>query len=194
VSATVAANLTITPHELNDECHGRKPQLVDVRSVSEFAAGHLAGALNIPLDQVESRVADLDCRMPPVLICKSGVRSTIVCNLLQQLGTPSIVLEGGTVAWAQAGFPLVSSAKTRWSLERQVRLIAGLLVAAGALLALVVDARWVYLSGFVGLGLTFAGLTDFCAMAVLLQKMPWNRSGKQPSSPEKRAGGGCCSL
>jgi hypothetical protein len=75
----------------------------------------------------------------------------------------------------------------RWALERQVRLIAGLLVAVGSLLALLVDNRWAYLSGFVGLGLTFAGLTDFCAMAILLQKMPWNRARKRTSSP------GCCS-
>jgi hypothetical protein len=55
------------------------------------------------------------------------------------------------------------------------------------MLALLVDARWAYLSGFVGLGLTFAGLTDFCAMGVLLQKMPWNRPGKPASAR------GCCS-
>ena len=194
MEATVEAGAIITAHELNSKSAGVKPPLVDVRSASEFASGHLAGAISIPLDQLESRIADLDCHRPVVLICKTGLRSTIACNLLQQLGKSAFVLQAGTAAWEQAGFPLVSSLKTRWALERQVRLIAGLLVAAGALLALAVDARWAYLSGFVGLGLTFAGLTYFCAMAVLLQKMPWNRSGKQPSSPEKRAGGSCCSL
>jgi len=74
----------------------------------------------------------------------------------------------------KAGLPLASSIKTRWSLERQVRLIAGLLVVLGAVLALTVSPFWVYLSGFVGLGLTFAGLTDICAMGILLAKMPWN--------------------
>jgi rhodanese-related sulfurtransferase len=187
METTVEAGAIITAHELNNRNDGGRPQLVDVRSASEFAGGHLAGALNIPLDQVESRLADLDCHRPVVLICKSGLRSTIVCNLLQQLGRPALVLQGGTAAWQQAGFPLVRSVKTRWSLERQVRLIAGLLVATGALLALLVDIRWAFLSGFVGLGLTFAGVTDFCAMGKLLERMPWNRAGKQTSRPR------CCS-
>ncbi len=187
MEAIVEAGAIITAHELNSKSASVGPQLVDVRSASEFASGHLAGALNVPLDQIESRIADLDCHRPVVLVCKTGMRSTIVCNLLQQLGKPAVVLQGGTAAWEQAGFPLVSSAKMRWALERQVRLIAGLLVAAGSLLALLVDTRWAYLSGFVGLGLTFAGLTDFCAMAILLEKMPWNRPRKQTSSP------GCCS-
>jgi len=189
MEAIVETGATITAAQLNNEIISARPQLVDVRSASEFAGGHLAGALNIPLDQIESRVADLDCHRPVVLICKTGMRSTIVCNLLQQHGKPALVLEGGTAAWQQAGLPLICSARTRWSLERQVRLIAGLLVAAGALLALVVDARWAFLPAFVGLGLTFAGLTDFCAMAKLLQKMPWNRprGAKQAASPR------CCS-
>ena len=57
-----------------------------------------------------------------------------------------------------------------------MRLAAGLLVMTGAVLALTVNPHWLYLSGFVGLGLTFAGLTNICAMASLLCKMPWNRS------------------
>jgi rhodanese-related sulfurtransferase len=187
MEATVEAGAIITAHELNSKSAGVKPPLVDVRSASEFASGHLAGAISIPLDQIESRIADLDCRKSVVLVCKTGLRSTIACNLLQQLDRKAMVLQGGTAAWEQAGFPLVSSVKTRWSLERQVRLIAGVLVAAGSLLALLVDARWAYLSGFVGLGLTFAGITDFCAMGILLDKMPWNRPRKPPCSP------GCCS-
>jgi rhodanese-related sulfurtransferase len=187
METVVEAGAIITAHELNSNGTGEVPQLVDVRTPSEFAAGHLAGALNIPLDEIESRVADLDCRRPVVLVCKTGTRSTIVCNLLQGLGKPAVVLQGGTTAWVQAGFPLVAGMKTRWSLERQVRLIAGLLVATGSLLALLVDLRWALLSGFVGLGLTFAGITDFCAMGILLAKMPWNRAVKQTSRPS------CCS-
>ena len=179
METTLEACAVITAHELNNKSGIERPQLVDVRSASEFAGGHVAGALNIPLDQVESRIADLDCQRPVVLICKTGMRSTIVFNLLQQLGKPAMVLQGGTEAWEQAGLSLVCGTKTRWSLERQVRLGAGLLVATGSLLALLVDARWACLSAFVGLGLMFAGITDFCAMAKLLVKMPWNRPVKQ---------------
>jgi rhodanese-related sulfurtransferase len=193
MEATVENSAIITAYDLNSQSTDLWPQLVDVRSASEFAAGHLAGALNIPLDQIESRLADLDCHRPVILICKTGLRSAIACNLLQQLGKPALILQSGTAAWEQAGFPLVSSVKTRWALERQVRLIAGLLVATGSLLALLVNPRWAYLAGFVGLGLTFAGITDFCAMGILLEKMPWNRAGKRNCAGKQTSSPGCCS-
>jgi predicted branched-subunit amino acid permease len=61
------------------------------------------------------------------------------------------------------------------SLERQVRIAAGAIVLAGMLLARFVNCNFLWLSGFVGAGLIFAGLTDFCGMGLLLAKMPWNR-------------------
>ncbi len=64
-----------------------------------------------------------------------------------------------------------------WSLERQVRFVAGLIVLAGTTLGLMVDFRWLGLSAFAGLGLTFSGLTDLCAMRALLARMPWNKAG-----------------
>jgi hypothetical protein len=95
--------------------------------------------------------------------------------LLEPCQRQITVLEGGTKAWIEADLPVVASVKTRWSLERQVRLGAGLLVLTGAILALTVNPRWLFLCGFVGLGLTFAGLTDICAMGIILEKMPWNK-------------------
>lgn len=65
--------------------------------------------------------------------------------------------------------------RTAWSLERQVRLGAGLLVLVGIVLSLVWNRVWIGVSAFVGFGLTFAGLTDICGMAFLLAKMPWNK-------------------
>ena len=178
MEATIAADAIITAQELNSKSVSARPQLVDVRSASEFAGGHLAGALNIPLDQIESRLADLDCHRSVVLVCKTGMRSTIVCNLLQQLGKPAVVLQGGTAAWEQARLSASLQREDALGLGAAGSPIAGLLVATGSLLALLVDARWAYLSGFVGLGLTFAGITDFCAMGILLEKMPWNRAVK----------------
>jgi len=151
-------------------------QLVDVRSPSEFAAGHIPGAANIPMDQIESRLQDLCPGIPLVLICQAGKRACITADLLANRHREILVLEGGTNAWIKSGLPVVACVKTRWSLERQVRLIAGVLLLAGSVLALAVSQRWIYLSAFIGAGLTFAGLTDFCAMAVLLGKMPWNRN------------------
>ena len=149
--------------------------LVDVRSGSEFASGHIPGAVNIPMDQIEARLDDLDRNLPIVLICQSGKRARMTAGLLEPCQRQIVVLEGGTKAWIQGGLPVVASVRTRWSLERQVRLGAGLLALTGAILALTANLRWVYLCGFAGLGLTFAGLTDICAMGILLEKMPWNK-------------------
>jgi hypothetical protein len=61
------------------------------------------------------------------------------------------------------------------SLERQVRIAAGLLVVTGAGLGFFVDQRWIALSAFVGGGLVFAGVTDTCGMGMILARMPWNQ-------------------
>lgn len=169
---------TITVQKL--ETRETPVQLVDVRSPSEYATGHIPGALNIPMEQVESRVHDLQAGMPVVLICQAGKRAEVVASLLEPCGRDVAVLEGGTQAWINAGRPVVKNVATHWSLERQVRLGAGLLVLAGAVLAIVASAKWILLSGFVGLGLTFAGLTNLCPMAMLLTKMPWNRASHCP--------------
>jgi hypothetical protein len=75
--------------------------------------------------------------------------------------------------------------KSRWSLERQVRLGAGVLVLIGVTLALAVNPRWLFLSGFIGLGLTFSGITDICPMAIVLGMMPWNAASHFPLPSSK---------
>jgi rhodanese-related sulfurtransferase len=152
-------------------------QLIDVRSPSEFASGHIPGAVNIPMDQIESRLADLG-PAPIILICQMGKRASMTASLLDPCQRQISVLDGGTNAWLQAGLPVVRTAKTRWSLERQVRLGAGLLVLVGVVLTLTVHPYWIGLSAFVGAGLTFAGLTDICPMAELLARLPWNSQSR----------------
>ena len=61
------------------------------------------------------------------------------------------------------------------SLERQVRIVAGAMAAAGGFLALTVHPWFAGLSAFVGTGLVFAGVTDTCAMGMLLARLPHNR-------------------
>ena len=62
------------------------------------------------------------------------------------------------------------------SIERQVRIGAGTMVLAGVLLGHYVYPGWYFLSGFIGCGLIFAGITDWCGMGLLLAKMPWNQT------------------
>jgi rhodanese-related sulfurtransferase len=174
---------TITVSELAGRTEMPSPdQCIDVRSATEFAAGHLPEAVNIPMDQIESRLGDLNPRVPIVLVCKGGARARMVAGLIKPCRPDVKVLEGGTDAWAKAGLPLVVNTNTRWSLERQVRLVAGLVVVTSILLAVVTNRYWLGLTGFAGLGLTFAGLTDICPMGMLLGAMPWNRTRKCTSA------------
>ena len=153
-------------------------QLVDVRSAGEFAAGHVPSAANIPLEEIERRFDDLNANRMLVLICKAGKRAGMAADFLKDKRGNLAVLQGGTEAWEKSGLPLVVSAKSRWALERQVRLAAGLLVLSSVVASLTLYPPMVYLAGLVGLGLTGAGLTDFCPMAILLAKLPWNRASK----------------
>jgi rhodanese-related sulfurtransferase len=154
-------------------------QRIDVRSATEFAAGHIPAAINIPMDEIESRIGDLRTDQPIVLVCQAGKRASMTRELLAGRVNNLRVLSGGTDAWNAAGLPVVASTRSRWALERQVRLGAGLLVLTGVLLGFFVNPGWFWLAGFVGCGLIFAGTTNFCAMAHLLALLPWNRRGSR---------------
>jgi rhodanese-related sulfurtransferase len=167
---------TITPQQLAER-HGagRAIDLVDVRTPAEFRDAHVAFARNVPLDQLDPQALGRPTGEATYLICRSGRRSRQACDKLHKAGISNVVsVEGGTQAWDAAGLPIVRRTGGV-SLERQVRIAAGLLVVAAALLGYFVHPYWIALAAFVGAGLVYAGLTDRCGMAVLLVHMPWNR-------------------
>ncbi|MCA9056758.1 MAG: DUF2892 domain-containing protein, partial [Planctomycetaceae bacterium] len=104
---------------------------------------------------------------------KSGNRGKQACEKLEAAGVHVVNVEGGTQAWEAAGLPVVRGKKAM-SLERQVRIAAGAIVLTGVLPSLY-NEHFIWLSGFVGAGLMFAGITDTCAMGMLIAKMPWNQ-------------------
>ncbi len=75
----------------------------------------------------------------------------------------------------QAGLPTVEDKSQPLPLMRQVQIAARLLILCGVVLGYTLSSGFFLLSGFVGAGLLFAGLTGFCGMARLLKVMPWNR-------------------
>jgi rhodanese-related sulfurtransferase len=167
----------ITPAELQKLLEAQPALTVlDVRTPVEFLEVHVPQAANVPLDELTP--TDLPCAkdQPVYLLCRSGQRAMKAAAKLAQAGfSQPVVVEGGTLAWVEAGLPVTRSAVKIISLERQVRIVAGAIILAGVLLAHFVDARCLWISGFVGAGLIFAGVTDFCGMGLLLAKMPWNK-------------------
>jgi rhodanese-related sulfurtransferase len=170
---------TISPKQLAEMVqNGRKVELVDVRTPVEFREVHVTFARNVPLDRLDphqvtaGRSPDGE---PLYVICRSGSRGKQACEKIQAAGFQNVVnVEGGTMAWAEAGLPVVRGKKTM-SLERQVRIAAGALVFLGSVLGAFVHPYWIGLSAFVGAGLVFAGITDTCGMGMLIAKMPWNQ-------------------
>jgi rhodanese-related sulfurtransferase len=182
----------VSPLQLQELLQGSSQiQLIDVRSPAEFASGHVPGAVNIPMEQVESRLSDVAREGEVVLICEAGKRASITAEWLCERRDVT-VLEGGTKAWRDANLPVVTCVACRWSLERQVRLAAGILILIGGLLAFTVSVNWLWLTLLVGGGLTMAGLTNFCPMAIFLSKLPWNKASAK-KLPGKAQAGSCCS-
>jgi len=176
---------TISPAMLADlRRNGEKVTLIDVRTPAEFGEVHVDFAHNIPLDRLDAKaVTALSGGGPAYFVCKSGNRSQKACEKLLAAGLKDVIsVEGGTAACEAAGVPVVRGRKVM-SLERQVRIAAGSLVAIGAALAAFgpeSPTNWkaigAGLAGFVGCGLVFAGITDTCGMAMLIARMPWNQA------------------
>ena len=172
---------TITPQALWQlfQVH-RDLELIDVRTPAEYESVHVEEARLVPLDALDPQAVISQRRAgsphPLYIICKSGGRSAQACQKFQKAGFNNVVsVDGGTSAWEQAGLPVI---RGQWilPLDRQVQTVAGLIALTGMILGTFVQPWWYILPTIVGFGLTMAGLTGFCPMAVLLAKMPWNRS------------------
>ncbi|WP_020474288.1 rhodanese-like domain-containing protein [Zavarzinella formosa] len=156
---------------------GKILNLIDVRTPVEYRSIHAEGARSIPLDRLDA--ANVSQSEPIYVICHTGGRAAKACEMLKLAGNPNVVnVEGGTKAWEEAGLPVVRGKKAM-SLERQVRIAAGSLVLIGVALGFLVHEYLFGLSGFVGAGLVFAGVTDTCGMGMLFARMPWNQVGQE---------------
>lgn len=182
MDAIVAANIhgvrpspRITVEELARVLGGADaPLVVDVRLPAEYRSVHLEPSVLLPLDEIARRRTELPRERELVLVCRTGVRARLAASELT--GFRTRVLEGGIVAWQEAGHPVVEG-KAHLSLERQVRVAAGALACTGGVLAAAVSPWFGLLPAFVGAGLVYAGITDRCGMAMLLAKLPYNRRG-----------------
>lgn len=154
--------------------------LVDVREPSEYAAQHIPGAVLVPLSRFSPAQIPVVQNKKLVLYCRSGNRSGQAAQRLFQAGFEDVThLRCGLSDWAEQGLPLQVDKTAPISLMRQVQIVAGALMLTGTILGALVSPWFLLLSGFVGAGLIFAGVTDTCAMAMLLAKLPYNQRSQR---------------
>ncbi len=151
--------------------------LIDIREPNEHQRERLPGAECVPLSTISDTAEQpLRFKGPVVFHCRSGMRTSGAAEYLAAAteGT-SFILEGGLQGWKAAGLATIVDRRQPIDIMRQVQIAAGSLVAAGVLFGYLVHPGLHLLAGAVGAGLVFAGVSGFCGMARILQRMPWNK-------------------
>ena len=178
MTITLPATDTIDTAQLRDlRTSDPRLRILDVRTGGEFETMHIPGSYNVPLDTLGEHVADLaSVEHHVVLVCQSGNRATQAHGKLVDAGKQTLhILEGGIAAWEAAGGDVVRGTTERWAMDRQVRLVAGSLALAGVAASTVVPAaKWI--AGGVAAGLTYSAVSNTCAMASMLSKLPYNQT------------------
>lgn len=149
--------------------------LVDVREPAEHAGEKIAGSILVPLSNFDpQKIPNTGKQL--ILQCQTGNRSAQAAQKLFAAGYSEVThLEGGLNAWKQAKLPTIINKNAPISIMRQVQIVAGSLILTGTILGAFVSPWFLILSGFVGSGLLFAGITNTCALAMLLAKLPYNQ-------------------
>ena len=168
----------ITAQDLRRRLDAGDAVLIDIRETDEHVREHILGARLAPLSAIDSHDFDRDRGKAAVFHCKSGMRTQAnAARLLARGFREAYFREGGIEAWKAAGYGVHENKKAPLEIMRQVQITAGSLTVIGIALGWFVDPGFFALSAFVGAGLTFAGATGWCGMAMLLKAMPWNRTG-----------------
>jgi rhodanese-related sulfurtransferase len=148
---------------------------INVCTPIEFKEKHIRGVTSMPLDELAYRYKELMDKKTIYVHCKSGRRSIQAIEKLSALGiTAELVnIEGGLNAWEEANLPTGKSTK-KLPIIRQVFITAGAMILIGAILSIVYP-ELIMIPIFVSAGLIFAGITGWCGLAKILEKLPWNR-------------------
>lgn len=168
---------TVAAPQLREWLMQGEAVLIDVREPAEYWAQHIAEARLMPLATLGKEGLPEHAGKKLVFQCQAGKRSGMACDKVTELGLEADIysLHGGIAAWTAAGFPVESSGKFFLPLDRQVQVIVGFCVLLGTILGYVAHPAFLLLAAICGVGLSFAGATGFCGLALLLAKMPWNR-------------------
>lgn len=169
----------ITAQQLQQWLENNEAIVVDVREKDEFVNEHIPQACSFPLSDLENTLPLLANEKRKIVFqCLKGFRGGKALELAQtKLDSTALYnLDGGIESWKNANFPLVKKVqKNKLSIMRQVQIGAGSMVALFSLLSLSGMSFFGVLAMLVGCGLLFAGITGWCGLGILLQKMPWNK-------------------
>jgi len=168
----------INANQLKDIFKKDSVMVVDVREKSEFLRERITGAINAPLSDFNPDEVSRACggAEEVVVHCLSGMRTQANEEKFKLIKASKVmILEGGITAWKKSGGEVVKDCTAPIALGRQLQIVAGFLVLVGVILGFTVSQYFFLLSGFVGLGLFFGGLSGFCMMEQLLGKLPYNR-------------------
>ncbi len=152
--------------------------LIDIREADEYARERIPGARHHALSRIDRENPARPGDEILIFHCRSGARTKGNAPKLAAAAPQNcktFILEGGIDGWKKAGLPVAIDRSQPIDLMRQVQIAAGSLVLIGIALGALVNPGFYALSGFVGAGLLFAGISGFCGMARLLSAMPWNR-------------------
>jgi rhodanese-related sulfurtransferase len=150
--------------------------LIDVREPPEYAAEHIPDAQLLPLSTFDPARVPQEAGKKVVLHCVMGKRSEQAGQKLLDAGFTTVYnFRGGVQAWKDAGYATARGQKAPLSLQRQVQIVSGCLVLLGTLLGVIGSPWCLLLSGAVGVGLVYAGVSGTCGMATLLARLPYNQ-------------------
>ncbi len=168
----------MSPQETSSALGKNQVVVIDVRTPAEFTAANIEGAKNVPLDKLmeDPFITDLDAKQKVVLICSAGKRAAQAKTQLASIGLENTeIMAGGMEAW-QAAELACNTGEEIMSLDCQMRIAAGFMIIVGTMLGVFAHPGFFAITMVVGLGLIYSGVTDTCAMANLLAKMPWNNN------------------
>ena len=166
---------TISPTDAKSDLETGKAILIDVREADEFKDQHIGYAHSIPLSNFEKNFNKIVCPEGQKIIFqgKSGSRSAEAAEKAKAHADDIYSMDGGIEAWKSDGLPIVGSS-AEIPVMRQVQMIVGSTVAIMVALSFTGMIWPLWIAGFFGVALFFAGLTGWCGMAKLLKQMPWN--------------------
>jgi glyoxylase-like metal-dependent hydrolase (beta-lactamase superfamily II)/rhodanese-related sulfurtransferase len=177
-SDRVAPLRSVSAQQLAVLAGSGKLHILDVRTPGEFASLRIAGSVNVPFERLDpaALLARFGADTPLYCVCQTGTRSQLAADRLRAAGFTNVVhVDGGTNAWTSAHLPLLRGERSVISLERQVRIAAGLISVLGIIAGALIHPAGYVVSALVGAGLVYAGVTNTCGMSMVLARLPWNQ-------------------